>query len=241
MRSSSGEDKMTHRINQRLVWIALIALTLILAGCGAPPPPVPPAVPTQTPPPPGIPTDVPTVAAQGEDSGAPDTLDYAGAGLDSLSSYSTTLAMEFTGTNPEGAAASLTLSAQHRYRSEGRGPFSDWQRMEFAASNVATLTGSGVVSLTQIGGAGGVQGFFEAEAGGNPYSCVTLSGDALAAPSASFMTLDSLIPPGALTGMQRVEPNEIVGGIESRHYRAENVAAGEFTSATVDEIGRAHV
>jgi hypothetical protein len=79
-----------------------------------------------------------------------------------------------------------------------------------------------------------VQGYFEAEAGGNPYSCVTLSGDALAAPSASFMTLDSLIPPGALTGMQRVEPNEIIGGIESRHYRAENVAAGEFTSATVD-------
>ncbi len=222
------------RTRLSLIAAAMLAL-FILAGCGGSAPAVPTLAATPTPPPPGLPTSQPTVPAEGADPDAPPALDYAGSGVEPFESYSTSLAVEFSGASADGSAASLTLNSQHRRRDGTEsGQLADYLRMQYSASGAAALIGQGVVILTQLGGAEGVQGYFEAQPEGQPRTCAMLTDPALDAAEASFLSLETLIQAGSVTGMQRVEPNELVGGIESRHYRAENVTFGEFTSATVD-------
>ena len=211
----------------------LLVLMVVLVGCapgsGQPTPtlyimPTLPPAPTAT--------IVPTLDPAG-DPDAPPTYTFAGTGADQIDTYSARLTLEFKGTNPvTSQLATLTTDTMFSSRHD---PPSKLLDTTFDAVSVDT---------SALGLGPSPQGEFKVLLAGNTAYVtqgVGTDGEACvstpAAQAADLFTglsnyddlLGTAVPP-----LQRVEPNELVNGLESRHYHVEGFSAGQFTSASLD-------
>jgi hypothetical protein len=107
--------------------------------------------------------------------------------------------------------------------------------MEYSDGNSQSLSGDGSISFTVINNdEGRAVAYWESESSTTPYACESFGTGLYEADSGPMPIIEKFIGYMDVTGMKRILPNDMINGLESRHYRAEDVAFEEFTNATVD-------
>lgn len=198
-------------------WLGLIALLAALAGltgCGG--------------------ADESAAPALGEDPDAPETFDYAGTGIDDLTSYTAQFVVRFEGSNHQGKPARLVMQIDLAGQVEPAGQVID---MTFESDGVDSLSQStqvtaqsGRLMLLTLGDLTYIQTAVE----GQEDACMAFEGAQTGTIEDSILTIEDIVSEGDLPTLYRVAPNEVINGFEARHYQAEGVSTEDFNDATVD-------
>lgn len=218
---------------RKIIWMALIVL--MMAACR---PAAPTAVPaTSAPDVTAAPTDIPEPTATGTlspegDPDAPPTYTYSGISVESFDNYGTKVTLAFMGRNPADQTASLTTEALVNGR---RNPVSQLLVMNYTGSGVNTAEmglgdqaqGQFSILVTPQ------QAYVTQNVNTASEACVSLPAASATPLIASLTSFDDLIGT-ALPEMGRVEPNEVIAGMESRHYHLDNLVNDKFSGGTVD-------
>lgn len=211
----------------------VLILIVMLAGCApgsGQPTPTLFVMPTQ--PPTATATIVPTLDPAG-DPDAPPTYTFADTGADQIDTYSAHLTLEFKGTNPV-TSQLATLNTDTTFSSR-RDPPSKLLDSTFDAVSVDTSAlGLGPLPKGEFKVLlAGNTAYVTQGIGTEGEACVSTpaaqAADLFKGLSNYDDLLGTVVPP-----LQRVEPNELVNGLESRHYHAEGFGAGQFSSASLD-------
>lgn len=177
------------------------------------------------------PTATGTLIPEG-DTDAPPTFTYTGVSVESFENYGAQVTLSFMGRNPADQTASLTTDARVNGR---KSPFSQLLVMSYTAAGVNTAEmGLGEQAQGQFSIlVTPEQAYVTQNVNTADEACVSLPSASATPLIASLTSFDDLIGTN-LPEMTRVEPNEVVAGMESRHYRLENLVNEKFTGGTVD-------
>jgi hypothetical protein len=152
--------------------------------------------------------------------------------VEALDNYSAALALTFAGTGLNGGPAELQTNATLNGR---RDPASQRLDMQYHANGVNP---SGLGLGSEADGQfrlliAGDTAYVTQNVGTDTEACVALPSSMAEGLIGSLVSYDGLVGTD-LPELTRVEPNEVINGVESRHYHLDNLTTGEFTGGTMD-------
>jgi hypothetical protein len=232
----SGEEDVHHNALKRTFAGAAILIALMGAGCSqAPTPTQAPAGATAAPQATAFmsATPAPTITVDpGGDADAPATYQFSGLQLDKLDNYSAKLTLAFQGTNTSGAPASLTTTS---FLNGRRNPFSQMLEMQYDAGGVNTAeiglgeaaSGQFRILITPE------TAYITQNINTDNEACVSVQSQEASTLVTSLTSFDDLLGT-SVPVMNRVDPNEVIANLESRHYHLDTLTNTQFTSGTLD-------
>jgi hypothetical protein len=154
-------------------------------------------------------------------------LDYTGLDLSGLSSYRSQFTMKWSGTDDSGKAVEGSFTVTAEYTTDPPASHTFWE-----GTATGTETGAGKFEMLQIGGTS----YIISSETGTEGQCVSFSSDSMPDQTPLF-TPDSFLSGSDLSKAQRIQPDETVNGMLTRHFRATQndvQLTGGLSNYTVD-------